>query len=272
MEENIKDYISHIKDKELSYKDVSFSEFFYGKEPFIYVQKKLQKISSVLYILTAFFSENDPLRLKIREAVLNLLGEVSYKGAFVANSSTATRFSSSIIFLVSALGVAREAGYISQMNQRLLESELLELLTIVERRARDINPEPIVSARDLAIKDSHNLPRRDGILGRVEKDVFLETKTLYPSDAYPTDKKDTVLKKSTKKIKVNRDLVPNQKSRIEDIRSIVGDLGEVSIRDVSARMKGVSSKTVQRALLALVASGVLKKTGERRWSKYSLNS
>ncbi len=46
--------------------------------------------------------------------------------------------------------------------------------------------------------------------------------------------------------------------------------GEVTIKDISEKIHGVSEKTIQRELLKLVEENVLKKEGERRWSKYSL--
>ena len=42
------------------------------------------------------------------------------------------------------------------------------------------------------------------------------------------------------------------------------------IKDVSPLIKGCSEKTIQRELLSMVKSGILKKEGEKRWSKYSL--
>lgn len=46
--------------------------------------------------------------------------------------------------------------------------------------------------------------------------------------------------------------------------------GELSIKDLSSVVKGCSEKTIQRELIALVEKGILNKTGERRWSRYSL--
>jgi predicted HTH transcriptional regulator len=45
---------------------------------------------------------------------------------------------------------------------------------------------------------------------------------------------------------------------------------EIMIKDVSPLIKGCSEKTIQRELSAMVQSGLLKKEGEKRWSKYSL--
>ncbi len=46
--------------------------------------------------------------------------------------------------------------------------------------------------------------------------------------------------------------------------------GQLTVKDLADKIKGCSEKTIQRELLSLVGSGVLKKEGERRWSRYSL--
>jgi predicted HTH transcriptional regulator len=45
---------------------------------------------------------------------------------------------------------------------------------------------------------------------------------------------------------------------------------DVTIKDITQYIKDCSEKTIQRELIALISVGVLKRTGERRWSKYSL--
>ena len=44
--------------------------------------------------------------------------------------------------------------------------------------------------------------------------------------------------------------------------------GAVTVKDISVLIKGVSEKTIQRELVSLVDKGVLKREGERRWSRY----
>lgn len=44
----------------------------------------------------------------------------------------------------------------------------------------------------------------------------------------------------------------------------------VTVGDISKSITGVSEKTIQRELLAMVAENILLKRGERRWSTYSL--
>lgn len=54
------------------------------------------------------------------------------------------------------------------------------------------------------------------------------------------------------------------------ILSTISARGESSIKDLTDVIKGCSEKTIQRELIALVDSGSLLKTGERRWSRYSI--
>ena len=59
-------------------------------------------------------------------------------------------------------------------------------------------------------------------------------------------------------------------SRRKKILEIVKAKGQVTINEFIDAIHGCSSKTIQRELTSLVLSGTLRKSGERRWSKYSL--
>ena len=45
----------------------------------------------------------------------------------------------------------------------------------------------------------------------------------------------------------------------------------LTVKDFSKVIKDCSQKTIQRDLLELVSKGVVKKEGQRRWSRYSLS-
>ena len=66
--------------------------------------------------------------------------------------------------------------------------------------------------------------------------------------------------------------VMQKNERQQIILDIIKEIGESSIKDISDNIKDCSEKTIQRELLSMVANGVLKKEGERRWSKYYLAS
>ncbi len=62
----------------------------------------------------------------------------------------------------------------------------------------------------------------------------------------------------------------NKNERQKTILDTIRSRGESSIKDLVSVIKGCSEKTIQRELISLVQTGILSKTGERRWSRYSV--
>lgn len=54
------------------------------------------------------------------------------------------------------------------------------------------------------------------------------------------------------------------------IRTIIEAKREATIKDISEIITDVSEKTIQRELNAMIEENLVKRQGERRWSKYSL--
>jgi DeoR/GlpR family transcriptional regulator of sugar metabolism len=71
-------------------------------------------------------------------------------------------------------------------------------------------------------------------------------------------------------IKDNNNLKDIKDKRQKIIIALVKKHRTLTIKGFTGVIKDCSEKTIQRELLALVARGVLKKEGERRWSTYSL--
>ncbi|OIP64421.1 hypothetical protein AUK15_03290 [Candidatus Nomurabacteria bacterium CG2_30_43_9] len=61
-----------------------------------------------------------------------------------------------------------------------------------------------------------------------------------------------------------------KESRRARILKLVKDNREVTIKDIATHFADLSEKTIQREIVSLVENGVLKKFGERRWSRYAL--
>jgi hypothetical protein len=58
--------------------------------------------------------------------------------------------------------------------------------------------------------------------------------------------------------------------RKTQIISIIKEKGEVTIKDISSLIKDCSEKTIQRELMSLLNERQIKRTGDRRWSRYSI--
>ena len=61
-----------------------------------------------------------------------------------------------------------------------------------------------------------------------------------------------------------------KKNRRAQILTIFQEKDTVTVKDIAEYITDCSEKTLQRELVALTKQGVLKKYGERRWSRYAL--
>jgi hypothetical protein len=58
--------------------------------------------------------------------------------------------------------------------------------------------------------------------------------------------------------------------RTNAIVNLLRTKSDLTVKDFMHVIAGISEKTIQRELIRLVSIGVLKKQGERRWTRYSL--
>lgn len=84
------------------------------------------------------------------------------------------------------------------------------------------------------------------------------------------DFSDISLKQGFETIK-NKGISTGPTERQINIIKEIKNKGQLTIRDLVGKIIGCSEKTIQRELLSLVDSGLLRKEGERRWSRYSVN-
>lgn len=120
-------------------------------------------------------------------------------------------------------------------------------------------------------------PRQGHHIGHIENKMSFNM-----SDTNGNEKKEnTVIKQKTPQRRsfpqpvqkhllqlADTDIVKD--SRRTRILKLIKDNREVTIKDISFYFPELSEKTIQRELVFLVESSVLKKSGERRWSRYSL--
>jgi DNA-binding transcriptional ArsR family regulator len=223
-------------------------------ESFNYLYRKTEKISTALYMITNFFNSNDPLKWDIRKKTVILLNSVmSLSTSTLSGRDQVMReISSNLFHIISLFEIAFRSGFISQMNHDILKKEMEDLgsflndfdnKTFFEEKIPKRQEETI---RPL-IKDTNNI--KDN---KRQYNVFNNKKTQIMS------------------VKENK-IQNNNQERKEKIIEIVKQKGNVSVKDISEQITGVSEKTLQRELLKMVEDGILIKEGERRWSRYSIS-
>jgi len=242
---------------------------FEGDDYFLYIYKKAEKIAAAVYMISDFFSDSEPLKPKIRSAVLSLIDMSLSLNTTLSpdRKGLLNNLVREALSVISFSEVAARSGIESVMNHQILKSELDQFIRTIEERElphklgrhfildesmiRDEIPVPASMPRDNNVKVAppHITKQKVGHAVSVNH--------IAPQHA-AADKTDR-LEKSNRK-----------SDRQEAIISVIKSRGESSIKDLTGVIKGCSEKTIQRELLLLVDKGILTRTGERRWSRYSL--
>lgn len=263
-----------------------------GSHLYIFLYKKAEKLSSALYMVTNFISENELLRNLLREKSISIfsdmiqLQKMSFIKEGLSNNSKNKTISldtilSDIAEIISLLDIANVSGYISEMNFSILNHEYIDLGTLIKTRRKDIVSGGVCLPQDFF--DVPNLYETHALKQNVlsDKNIKDNKKT---ENITKTNKKD-IYKTNSQNKKSIKDIVAGQKKentkypKTTDIRhskrrSVILELLQnkpfITVKNTVDAVQGCSSKTLQRELLSLVDEGILKKEGERRWSTYRL--
>ncbi|MFZ2038556.1 MAG: hypothetical protein WAV11_01285 [Minisyncoccia bacterium] len=265
--------VSTISDKGQPAPDnVSVSTFFQKDSYCIFVNKKTEKLVSAIYLLTSLLNDTEPLKTKLRTEGLNLLS----KSLFSPNYSLSLRtkitaeFVASATEIISLLEVSKISRLISPMNHEVIMSEFSSLLKVIEENNSPDNSSTISSsffAVDQQVSPSV-IPAQAGIQGFQSNSNVVNIKTKTPESASIKDNSEQDVFNKTSKTKSVKTL--EKPNRSEKILTLMKKDKAMTIKDFATSIKDCSEKTLQRELLALVSKGLIKKEGERRWSRYSL--
>jgi hypothetical protein len=179
--------------------------------------------------------------------------------------------------VANLLDIASAAGFASEMNLAILKNEFRGLgKNISSKLGRGlkeiVGPE---EASQLLLEAREKYPV-GGVATTMEHNI---SETNYNANVRLSEmlserlkgteagkEKDLYQKEGGKK---NRRLVNKDARRLEIISFLKGK-SWTSIKDISDAISDCSTKTIQRELADLVQKGVLKKKGDRRWSRYLL--
>ena len=230
---------------------------FYNNPELLFVFKKTQKISYALFMISDLFDSKEPLRLSIRNNATEL---VKHSLSFIKNNTQENvRYIDQLLAsLLETLSLC-EAGYfaklISEMNNTLLKKEIYHIVEILDlKKGKRISLDE--GFLDVGNPDSYK--------GQI--DTHKGHSVLYQKPIITNTVKSIPVPRLAPK-PIQKELKSN---RSELIMSLLKKGQELTIKDFLIHIHDCSEKTIQRELLALVAKGLLKKKGERRWSRYSL--
>ncbi|MEK7650879.1 MAG: hypothetical protein AAB364_03390 [Patescibacteria group bacterium] len=210
-----------LKDIEKTSEKDSFSE---------YVRLKLSKLSSVVYLVTNFLPDQEPVKWLLRQKALGLIAQDLSQPLF-------GQIISEIEQILPPIELALLCPDVSKMNLSILKIEYLSLKQVL-------------------------LDKHLNTQATLEQIPELAVPTFKKNEI--NEKPERLFVSSI------RAKSPVISPRSGLILGLIKQKGPSSIKDIASNVRGVSSKTVQRELAELVRTGALRKEGEKRWSRYSL--
>ncbi len=247
-----------------------------------FIHKKTEKLVTAIYMLSNFFPHQEPLRWEVRTFCLNLLGNVSFV-FYGKNSETEHILKESINAIdeiISRFEIAHISGLVSAMNFSVLKNELVSLKDNIESIRKSGGGQNILITGDFFIHDKL-LEEGDKKPQQITDNIQPITTTInhQPSKQGPIVSRSdikipqrlTITTQSNVHKGQNDSIASKRKGdRSETILKILKKKDNLTVKDIAQVISDCSEKTIQRELLALVDKNVLKKVGERRWSRYSL--
>lgn len=226
------------------------------------INKKPENIASAVYLITSFFNDQEPLKWKLRALASELvplalsIGETIFREREAVISET----KNTAMKIAGLFSVAKNVGLISSDNHDLMQTEISRY---VESLGKPTDISELINSNYPVLKAPEI---RENTVGKGL--IEIKDKTNFSTEekfTQPVIKKDKSLKEfGAVSVKKN--------NRQSIIISILKRKKEIMIKDVTPLINGCSEKTIQRELSEMVRSGVLKKSGEKRWSRYSLPS
>lgn len=240
--------------------------FFSVEEYLLYVFKKTEKITAALYLVSGLLKDDEPMKWELRDHGMDLMS-----ASFMASSNMPGDKSSVIQSLftaaletISLLNVAKISNLISEMNHTLLVREIDGVVAMLRDRLAENaeNAGYVLSESFFRTPDMFSTGfRMDHRPSSVPRDGASQGHGMVPGMSSQG---------KTKTIEGHSTVQAKKDNRQEAIIAVLKGQSNLTIKDFSKVIKDCSEKTIQRELIDLVDRGVVKKEGERRWSRYSL--
>lgn len=246
----------------------------------IFIFKKTERLVSAIYLITSFLSDSEPIKWKLRDTAtrllshsINLSSQGHHNRVDKMNNFTIESFE-----IISFLEICNFSGILSPMNCNIIRFEIEKIIELVELRERGLRAKFLLSKSFFETEESYpsNNTKLDHTIESLNEKDNTKTKDQIFNENLVSEinsHKGHILTKDINKTPISKGhIVKDKNQRYEVIINLLKKTKEINVKDVSGIISDCSEKTIQRELLSLVEKGVLKKEGERRWSKYSLAS
>ena len=243
-----------------------------------FANKKTEKLVTALYMVTDCMDTDDALKGKLRLLGVELLSDI-YKLSTISPIDKYNYISISLTHIYETLSfieIAHTIGFISEMNTIILKNEFNNLAS--ELKSHQVKDKHFTFTLDEKMFDlsGHKQRLGPGLAEHSIKDIPRDNagkRTSYNTMSFMNRESPLQTFQSKRTNSITDNLI-NKQERVNKILSLIKDKsgidGGASIKDISLTFTDCSEKTIQRELNSLVLKGQIKKTGAKRWSRYSL--
>lgn len=225
--------------------------------------RRAERLVAALHMLTSHVHEDEPIRKSIRTVAIKLLSDIlALRDEMRTSNSSKIRVAQSTIReLISLVRMLAVSGLISIQNADITVEVIDELGNFLHMSQRTPLSESIVLSRDDLLSGGSVSDKRTNLL--------IKDKNLLP--VIQTDRKQPDITDTTKDTIPKNSRTGNAVNiRSQEILAVLRSDGELGIRDISSNLPEYSEKMIQRELASMVVAGNVKKTGLKRWSRYSI--
>lgn len=218
------------------------------------IVKRASRLSIAIHRVSDFLEPIEALRISSREASVELIrllvsytGTTNEKPAKVIKDITDTINRLNVLFdvLVNSQIVSEEVG-------NLIKDEIMSLREAVEKYSR-ANFGYVFSMSEFMAGLDNSLP------------LYENKVDLITAPAAKLTHRNSDIADADQGQRGSSGPKGDRQSKIVDF---IKKNGPSSIKDLAAVVRGCSEKTIQRELTDLIDHGLLRREGERRWSKY----
>lgn len=255
------------------------SVLFAGDSYGLFVFQKTDKLVKAIYLLTSLMSDKEPMRERARALANKMLENVLGMSERIWGEEIYQKNLISAISEVTVLfDIAEATKMMSKMNHKIITTELKKLAEFLTTSSANYSSAKIAFEPNLFDGNYNYTPDQNfNILPGTQNQISTNTDSLKDIKDISNGQKETVInetkniekeKTSVSKTAIPVKIVKDKNNRTDIILSMLKSGVKLTIKDFAQNIKDCSEKTIQRELLNLVSKGVLKKEGERRWSKY----
>lgn len=241
-----------------------------------FANKKTEKLVTALYLVSDCMDTDDALKGKLRLLGVDLLSDV-YKLSTLPPVEKHTYLSVSLMHiyeLLSFIEIAYTIGFISEMNTMILKKEFDILISDLKlQQQKDKHFTFTLDEKMFELPEVKNLTDNElNLMNTTQqfiKDNNISKRTSFNNMSF-INNKSPLLNSQLKRTSSPATNSVDRMERTNKILSLIKEKVDISIKDISLAFTDCSEKTIQRELNTLVLKGQLKKTGAKRWSRYSI--